>query len=125
MARKDSTNPPATRGFSDTIGIALIASALLLMVALVTHDRHDLSANSVPPNETIHNLGGPIGAWVAEKMYFVFGAGAFVLPLLMLRLGLAIYSNFSPIFANAGFGQRFYFLPVLVCWVFIRRGFPC
>ena len=89
MARKESTNPPAARGFSDTLGIALIALALLVLVALVTHDRRDLSVNSVPPNETMHNLGGPIGAWVAHKMFFVFGAGAFVLPLLMLAFGLA------------------------------------
>ncbi|MEO7676492.1 MAG: DNA translocase FtsK 4TM domain-containing protein, partial [Verrucomicrobiota bacterium] len=89
MARKELNNPPATRGFSDTLGIALIASALLVLIALVTHDRRDLSINSVPPNETMHNLGGPIGAWVAHKMFFVFGAGAFVLPLLMLAFGLA------------------------------------
>ena len=89
MARKESTNPPAARGFSDTIGIALIASALLVLVALVTHDPRDLSVNSVPPNENLHNLGGPIGAWVAHKMFFVFSAGAFVLPLLMLAFGLA------------------------------------
>ncbi len=89
MARKESPDKPAHRGFSDTIGIALLAAALLLLVALVTHDRHDLSANRVPPNETVHNLGGPIGAWVADKMFFVFGAGAFILPVLMLAFGLA------------------------------------
>ncbi len=89
MARKESKEMPASRGFSDTIGIALIAAALLLLVALVSHDHRDLDTNSVPPNETIHNLGGPIGARVAHIMFFVFGAGAFVLPLLMLAFGLA------------------------------------
>ncbi len=89
MARKESTNPPATRGFSDPIGIALIASSLLVMIALTSHDRRDLSVNSVPPNETMHNLGGPLGAWVAHKMFFVFGAGAFVLPVLMLAFGIS------------------------------------
>src|SRR6187551_3317234 len=95
MARKESNNnASASHGFNDTIGIALIAAALLLLVALVTHDRRDLSVNSVPPNETMHNLGGPIGAWVAHKMYFVFGAGALVLPVLMLAFGLAHLFHF-------------------------------
>ncbi len=95
MARKESKDKTsAPHGFNDTIGIALLAGALLLMVALVTHDRRDLSTNSVPPNETVHNLGGPIGARVALFMYFVFGAGAFVLPLLMLAFGLAYLFQF-------------------------------
>ncbi|MEO6336744.1 MAG: DNA translocase FtsK, partial [Verrucomicrobiota bacterium] len=88
MARKELTNPPAVRGFSDTLGIALSASAVLVMIALASHNRRDLAVNSVPPNETMHNLGGPMGAWVADKMFFVFGAGAFVLPVLMLAFGL-------------------------------------
>ncbi len=88
MARKESTNPPGVRGFSDTIGIALCASAVLVMIALASHDRRDLAVNSVPPNETMHNLGGPVGAWVAHIMFFVFGAGAFVLPVLMLTFGV-------------------------------------
>ena len=88
MARKESTNPPGVRGFSDTIGIALCASAVLVMIALASHDRRDLTVNSVPPNETMHNLGGPVGAWVAHIMFFVFGAGAFVLPVLMLTFGV-------------------------------------
>lgn len=94
MARKESNSAPPSHGFNDTIGIALIAGALLLMVALVSHDRRDLAVNSVPPNETMHNLGGPIGAWVADKMFFVFGAGAFVLPLLMLAFGLGYLFQF-------------------------------
>ncbi len=81
MARKDSTNPPATRGFNDTIGIALIASALLLLVALVTYDRQDSSDDYTSPNIPTHNLGGKIGGFAADKAIKLFGAGAYILVL--------------------------------------------
>ncbi|MEO7300930.1 MAG: DNA translocase FtsK 4TM domain-containing protein, partial [Verrucomicrobiota bacterium] len=124
MARKDSNNTPATRGFSDTIGIALIASALLLMIALVTHDRRDLPANSVPPNETMHNLGGPIGAWVADKMFFVFGAGAFVAPLLMFVFGLGYLFQFLSYLRHRWIWAAVLFMTTLGLLGFYSSWFP-
>jgi len=50
MARKDSRSAAHARGFSDIIGIALMALALLLLVAQLTFHPHDVAANRVPPN---------------------------------------------------------------------------
>jgi DNA segregation ATPase FtsK/SpoIIIE, S-DNA-T family len=88
MARKDSSSNSLTHGFGDIIGIVLIASALLLLLALLSFDRSDLATNQVPPNETTHNWIGPFGAWLANGLFFTVGAGAFVLPVLMLAFGL-------------------------------------
>ena len=59
MARKDSQSAVHARGFSDIIGITLMALALLLLVAQLTFHPHDVSANRVPPNETIRTLDVP------------------------------------------------------------------
>jgi DNA segregation ATPase FtsK/SpoIIIE, S-DNA-T family len=88
MARKDSSRRSSTHGFGDIIGIVLIATALLLMLSLLSYDRYDLASNQVPPNEATHNWIGPAGAWMGDRLFFVFGAGAFVLPLLMGVFGL-------------------------------------
>ena len=88
MARKASAEPAQHRGFSDIIGIVLIAAALLLLLAQVSFDRYDIDTNRLPANQTKHNWIGGVGAWGANVLFQVFGAGAFVLPLLLLVFGL-------------------------------------
>jgi DNA segregation ATPase FtsK/SpoIIIE, S-DNA-T family len=93
MARKEATQPQS-HGLNDVIGIVLGAAALLLMVALLSHDPRDLAANRVPPNNPVHNLGGPAGAWVAQKLFWIFGVGAFMIPVLLLMFGLGYLFQF-------------------------------
>lgn len=86
MARKDAV--PRTHGFNDVIGVVLGAAALLLLVALFSFDPHDCSANQVPPNSPVHNLGGPIGVWTGWAVFQIFGLAGFVVPILMIVFGL-------------------------------------
>jgi len=94
MARKDARDTAHARGFSDIIGIVLMALALLLLVAELSFDRLDVAANRVPPNETVHNWIGTFGAWSANGFFKLFGVAAFVLPLLMFVFGLSYLFEF-------------------------------
>lgn len=94
MARKESASVAPPRGFSDVIGIVLIAGALLLLVAQLSFDRYDLVSNRVPPNQSAHNLIGSAGAFAAQALFRLFGGGAFVLPMLMLLFGLGYLFSF-------------------------------
>src|SRR5512137_2245590 len=94
MARKDSATRPHPRGVSDIIGIILMAVAVLLLVAQLSFDRYDIEANKVPPKQTIHNWIGSAGAMGANLLFQLFGAGAFVLPLLLLIFGLGYLFEF-------------------------------
>jgi S-DNA-T family DNA segregation ATPase FtsK/SpoIIIE len=96
MARKDSAKPmrEQPRGFSDIIGIVLIAAALLLLVAQLSFDSKDVGVNRVPPNETTRNWIGTAGAFGANGLFLLFGAGAFVLPVLLLLFGLGYLFEF-------------------------------
>ena len=94
MARKDSKAPAEHRGISDIIGIVLIAAALLLMVAQLSFDRGDVSSNKYPPNLTTHNLIGTAGAFGANVFFQGFGAGAYVMPILLMLFGLAYLFEF-------------------------------
>ncbi|MDB6054453.1 MAG: spoIIIE [Verrucomicrobiales bacterium] len=87
MARK-ADKPEDISGFGDIIGIVLFSSALLLLISLFSYDVHDVSANSAPANDHPHNWIGSVGAWVGYAFFFVFGAGAFVLPVLLMGFGL-------------------------------------
>jgi len=93
MARKDASQS-SSRGLNDVAGIALATAALLLMVALLSYDHGDSAVNIVPANNQPHNLGGPLGAWVALRLFWVFGIGAFMIPVLLLMYGLGYIFQF-------------------------------
>jgi S-DNA-T family DNA segregation ATPase FtsK/SpoIIIE len=88
MARKEAATTVETRGFSDIIGIVLISLAFLLLLALFSFDRNDVATNRVPANEHVSNWIGPVGAYSANALFFVLGAAGYLVPLVLLGLGL-------------------------------------
>jgi DNA segregation ATPase FtsK/SpoIIIE, S-DNA-T family len=93
MARKDSEQSHS-HGLNDVIGILLGTAGLLLMVALLSYDPHDLAANFVPPNNPPHNRAGPLGAWTALVLFRTFGVAAFMIPALLLIYALGYLLRF-------------------------------
>lgn len=94
MARRENESSAHARGFSDIIGISLIAVAVLLMVAQWSFDRWDLPGLRNPPNTPPHNWIGSAGAWVAYAFFFLLGGAAYILPMLLLFFGLGYLWEF-------------------------------
>ncbi len=91
MARKENANeeePPPTRGEGGVLGLVLLAAAVLLFLAQSSFDKNDLASNTAEPNVEIQNLVGRLGARVADYSFFEFGAAAYLLPPLLVLLGL-------------------------------------
>src|SRR5690242_6959995 len=91
-ARKEATTKPQ-HGFNDVIGLLLIAASVLLLGALFSFDVGDV-VDRIPPNPHVHNICGKAGAWIAKLLFFVFGAGAFIVPPLMLAFGVGHWFEF-------------------------------
>jgi len=89
MAQKASPDSKASRGFGDIVGIVLLATALLLLVALLSFDRYDVAFVKNPPNHPMHNLIGIIGAYVGYFFFFILGFAAYPLPFILLVFGLS------------------------------------
>jgi DNA segregation ATPase FtsK/SpoIIIE, S-DNA-T family len=89
MARKASSSEVAARGFGDIIGIVLIAASVLTLVALFSYDPKDVSATGTATNPTTHNWIGPAGAWLGFLLFFLLGAAAYLLPILLFCFGLS------------------------------------
>lgn len=61
----------------------LIAIAIVLMLALLTYDARDPGWSHVGPREHAENLVGPVGAWFADVVLYLFGYLAFILPVMV------------------------------------------
>jgi len=92
MSRKAS--PESSEGFSDIIGVVLLAVALLLLVAQLSFDHCDIPSLCNPPNKPTHNWIGPLGAHFAHWFFVLFGVAACILPMLFAAFGVAYLFNF-------------------------------
>jgi DNA segregation ATPase FtsK/SpoIIIE, S-DNA-T family len=87
--RGNHLQPRAPGRLADIVGIALASLALLLFVALVSYDPHDVSATTTTPNPIVHNWIGLAGAWTGWLTFFLFGAAAYLVPILIGCFGLS------------------------------------
>ena len=83
-------------------------------MALFSFERHDLAMDRVPSNEHVHNWIGPVGAHVAYAFFFWFGAAAYLVPVLVLGVGLGY------LVASLSYLKRRW--PWILCLVFATSG---
>src|ERR1700722_18716068 len=91
MAKKAAPETPAHHGFNDVIGIVLGCTAVLLLLALLSYDAHDLRQNTATPNASAHNWIGPIGARLAYGTFLFFGFSSYLLPFILIFIGLGCF----------------------------------
>jgi S-DNA-T family DNA segregation ATPase FtsK/SpoIIIE len=71
------------RGLRESTAIVLAGLALVLLVALVSFNPHDPGFSFTGEGGPVHNRIGPVGAWFADALYFLFGRPAFLLPAIL------------------------------------------
>jgi DNA segregation ATPase FtsK/SpoIIIE, S-DNA-T family len=84
------TTPTRNRRLNELIGLLVLVSAILLLLALVSYRPTDPSFDTVGGfgnGRPAHNWTGLIGAWVADLLLQLEGMTAFCLPLLAGALG--------------------------------------
>ncbi|WNK47693.1 DNA translocase FtsK 4TM domain-containing protein [Pantoea agglomerans] len=60
--------------------------AIYLMVSLFSFNPSDPSWSQTAWHEPIHNIGGSVGAWLADTLLFIFGVMAYAIPPVILGL---------------------------------------
>jgi hypothetical protein len=92
MARKSSADSQSHHGLNDVVGVVLLGLAMLLLVAMLSYNPHDIRSNyvSTEPQPT-QNWIGPLGAYIAYAVFFVTGIAGYFLPFLLLFLGLGCF----------------------------------
>ena len=84
--------PTRNRRLNEVLGLLVLVSAILLLLALVSYTPSDPSFNTVgalaPANRPAHNWIGPAGSYLADALLQILGMAALFLPVLLARLGL-------------------------------------
>jgi len=75
----------------EAVLIVVAIFAVYLMVALVSFNPSDPSWSQTAWHEPIHNIGGSVGAWMADTLLFTFGVLAYAIPPIMIILCWAAY----------------------------------
>jgi DNA segregation ATPase FtsK/SpoIIIE, S-DNA-T family len=73
--------PAMLRGLREAAFWILAALALLLLLALASFDPSDRSFSYTGEPGRVGNLIGPLGAWVADVLFMLFGLPAYLFPV--------------------------------------------
>ncbi len=78
-------SPTPYRRLNEVIGVLLLAAGLVLLLSLVSYHVQDPSWDTATEEHPLNLVGYP-GAYLSDLGYQLLGAGAFVLPFLILLL---------------------------------------
>ncbi|MDE1156460.1 MAG: DNA translocase FtsK [Acidobacteriaceae bacterium] len=84
--------PTRSRRLNEMFGLCVLAAAGLLLLALATYTPSDPSFNTVGGTAGLHpahNWIGILGAYTSDLLLQIFGVSIFVLPLLLVRVGVS------------------------------------
>ncbi len=97
QATRSKTSAPLTprlvRLLREAALYVLGAIAIYLLVSLWTYQPSDPSWSYRGPNQTPHNAGGQVGAWLADVLLSLFGHVAYLLPIMIGIAGWRIFQH--------------------------------
>ncbi|QAU25087.1 DNA translocase FtsK [Dyella sp. M7H15-1] len=73
--------------------LLLLPLALYLLVCLLSYEGADPSWSHADTSGHVYNLGGTVGAYIADLLRYLFGGVAYFFPLLLLFLGVQVLRN--------------------------------
>jgi S-DNA-T family DNA segregation ATPase FtsK/SpoIIIE len=78
--------PTPLRRLNELVGLVSLVAALYLILILVSFYPQDASWNTAAPDLDARNLGGQVGAYLADILLQSLGLAAFLLPALLISL---------------------------------------
>jgi DNA segregation ATPase FtsK/SpoIIIE, S-DNA-T family len=114
------STPTRNRRLNEILGMVVLVSAGLLLLALASYTPTDPSFNTVGQylqGRPAHNWTGMVGAYLADGMLQLIGVAAFFLPLVLARLGICWMRSRpagSPLAKTIGLAMWVVFAPAAI-----------
>ena len=81
------------RGLREVAALSLLASALFLLISLVTFNLEDAGWTHSGTTRTISNACGLMGAWIADLGLSLFGLTAYLFPIILVWQSYLLYGQ--------------------------------
>jgi S-DNA-T family DNA segregation ATPase FtsK/SpoIIIE len=72
-------------------GMALGTVGMFILLAFLTYNSADVSWNSYSNEGSIHNLGGRLGAQIADLFFTGFGLASYLIPMALLYMAYTLF----------------------------------
>jgi DNA segregation ATPase FtsK/SpoIIIE, S-DNA-T family len=82
---------PRIRGLREAAFWVLAGLSLILLLALMSYSPTDPAFSVAGGDEAVTNRMGPAGAWFADLGFLLFGASAYLFPILVLIAGVFLF----------------------------------
>ncbi|WP_372864624.1 DNA translocase FtsK 4TM domain-containing protein, partial [Spongiibacter sp.] len=77
--------------------IALVAACVYVLVSLISYSAADPGWSRTGSGNGVSNAGGPVGAWLADVFYALFGYMAYLFPVMLaFRAGKLFHDRLHP-----------------------------
>ncbi|MDE2052866.1 MAG: DNA translocase FtsK 4TM domain-containing protein, partial [Gammaproteobacteria bacterium] len=96
QARPIRFTAAVARGLRESAVIAIGVAAIVLLIALATYSPADSGFSFAGASPAVHNRIGPIGAWLADVLFFLLGRPAFLLPVILGVSAWALHRRAQP-----------------------------
>lgn len=74
----------------DIIAIVTLSVSLFVLISLLSYDPHDPTWRNIAHSTMYHNMGGKVGANIADFLFMVFGLSGYVIGILGIVVFLAM-----------------------------------
>ncbi|HUQ50574.1 MAG TPA: DNA translocase FtsK 4TM domain-containing protein, partial [Gammaproteobacteria bacterium] len=82
---------PRVRGLREAAFWVLAGLSLILLLALLSYSPTDPAFSVAGGDDAVTNRMGPAGAWFADISFLLFGASAYLFPILVLIAGVFLF----------------------------------
>jgi S-DNA-T family DNA segregation ATPase FtsK/SpoIIIE len=82
---------PRIKGLREAAFWVLAGLSLILLLALLSYSPSDPAFSVAGGDEAVTNRMGPAGAWFADVAFLLFGASAYLFPILVLIAGVFLF----------------------------------
>ncbi len=121
MPLRPIQTPTRSRRLNEILGLMLLVGATLLLLALVSYTPSDPSLDTVGGGAAgaggARNWTGVAGAYVSDALLQTIGIAAFLLPLLLIRVGvlwMRSRASGSPLAKGVGLALWLVFAPAAI-----------
>ncbi len=85
--------PSLSRRLREAVFLFLAPTGIYVLISMLSYNTSDPGWSNSASLENIQNVGGVVGAWLSDLLFYLFGYAAFAIPLVVVWGGWKIFKN--------------------------------